>query len=139
MANTFRWAAACACALFLVTSGASRAQTAPAETSPAAPAQRLTGSAAAAAISGNTITGKIEGEENVFFFSSDGRMSMLEGTEKTVGKWEMRGLELCLLVEGEDEECYGLEVSGNVATIREDATVAYQMQILKGNARGLQL
>ena len=111
----------------------------PPATGPTTMTVRLSGAAALAAIAGNTLTGKIDGEETTLFLANDGRMTMLADSEQTQGRWEMRGRELCILVEGEDDECYDLEVSGNIATLKEDATTSYRLDIVKGNVKNLPL
>ena len=115
---------------------------APAPPPPVTPApapQRLTGAAAIAAIAGNTLSGKIDGADNTIFFSNDGRMTMLVDAEQTQGKWELRGREVCILVEDEDDECYDLEVTGDVAVLKEDASTSYRLTITRGNAKNLPL
>lgn len=115
------------------------AQTAPPEPPAAGKSETLTGAAAIAAIAGNTLTGKVDGEEKTIFLATDGRLTMLEDSEQTQGKWELRGARLCVIIEDEDDDCYGLEVAGDIAILREDATTAYRLNILRGNARNLPL
>ena len=80
-------------------------------------------------------TGKIDGEDNTIFFANDGRLTMLVDAEQTQGRWELRGTKVCILVEDEDDDCYDIEVSGNVATLKEDATTSYRLDIAKGNVK----
>ena len=158
-----------ALAALLIASGAAFAQTPPAdapaappaaaapapavEAPPAAPAptpppaaaaapataQRLTGAAAGAALAGNTLSGKVDGADKTIFFSNDGRLTMLEDSEQTQGKWEIRGREICVIVDDEDDDCYELEVTGDTAVLKEDDTTSYRLTITKGNAKNLPL
>ena len=125
---------------------AALAQSPPADAPPAppaaaapTPAQRLTGTAAGAALAGNTLTGKVDGADKTIFFSTDGRMTMLEDSEQTQGKWELRGREICIVVDDEDDDCYELEVTGDTAVLKEDDTTSYRMAIAKGNPKNLPL
>ena len=102
-----------------------------------ASAASLTGAAAAAAIAGNTLTGKVDGKEWTVFFSNNGQMTMLEDSEQSQGKWELRGTKVCIIVKGEDDECYELEVSGDVAMLRENDTTSYRLTVGKGNIKNL--
>ncbi len=106
---------------------------------PAPMPQTLRGEAAIAAVSGNTLSGKIDDEENTIYLAPDNRLGLKIDDESSKGKWSARGEKLCLLVEGEDEECFGLEVEAGIAILREDANTAYRLQILQGNARNLPL
>ena len=150
---TARPGRAAAIATLVFATGAALAQTPPADTPaappatvapapdapPAAPVQRLTGTAAGAALAGNTLTGKVDGADKTIFFSTDGRMTMLEDSEQTQGKWELRGREICIVVDDEDDDCYELEVTGDTAVLKEDDTTSYRMAIAKGNPKNLPL
>lgn len=104
-----------------------------------APAQTLTGAAAAAAISGNTLSGRIDDENQSIFFSPDGRMAMVVDAEQTQGLWEQRGPQICLIIADEEDACYAVEVTGDTATVREYETKAYSMAITRGNTQNLPL
>ena len=62
---------------------------------------------------------------------------MLEDSEQSQGKWELRGTKVCIIVKGEDDECYELEVSGDVAMLRENDTTSYRLTVGKGNIKNL--
>ena len=102
-----------------------------------APAGRLKGADAMAAVSGNTLSGKIDDEENTIFLSPDGKLSIEIDAERSRGKWAARDGKLCMTIEGEDEECFGLEVEGGAATLSEDSTHSWNLKIMSGNAKSL--
>jgi hypothetical protein len=110
---------------------------APAAPAAAAPAASLTGAAAAAAIAGNTLTGKVDGKEWTVFFANNGQMTMLEDSEQSQGKWELRGTKVCMVIKGENDECYDLEISGDVAMLKESETTTYRLTVGKGNTKNL--
>ena len=114
-------------------------EAAPQNSGPSTLTIRMTGAAAVGAIAGNTLTGKIDGEDYTIFFNNDGRLTMLVDAEQSQGRWELRGREVCILIQGEDDECYEIEVAGAVATLKEDATTSYRLDIVKGNSKNLPL
>ena len=105
----------------------------------AAPAQTLAGAAAAASLSGSTLSGKIDDEDQSIYFSPDGRMAMRVDAEETQGKWEQRGEKMCVIIVDEEDACYAVEVNGDTATVREYETKSYTMKIAKGNTGNLPL
>lgn len=101
--------------------------------------RRLTGLAAWNALVGNTITGKNDDDvEIVELFRRDGTSRLLIGNKIQTGKWAVKGQKVCFEYPTDDEEtCYGLEVSGAIATFTEDDGSGRRYTILPGNPKAL--
>ena len=112
------------------------AQTTPTQPAPA-PAEKLTGLAAWNALVGNTVVGKLEGQDFVDYYLTDGKVkSMVEGQVVT-GQWSLEGEKICFVYPNEPKECYAMEVVGDSATFTDPSGIGIRTQILKGNARNL--
>ena len=71
------------------------------------------------------------------FFANNGQMTMLEDSEQSQGKWELRGTKVCIIIKGENDDCYELEVTGETAMLRENATTSYRLTAWQGNTKNL--
>jgi hypothetical protein len=98
---------------------------------------RLKGSAAMDALKGNTIVGQIDGTDHVMFFSADGGLKMVVDGDLAEGKWKHSGDQLCLVFEGEDDECYRLEVEAGKAFLLDSENQGSSLAIETGNSKKL--
>ncbi|WP_406856496.1 hypothetical protein ABEG18_02375 [Alsobacter sp. KACC 23698] len=106
----------------------------------AAPAAgKLTGLAALNAVIGNTVSGKnADGDAGVWFYDKKGAVKQLVDDEITVGKWAIKGEKICEEYPEDDEEtCYTVDVSGNVATFADEDGNGRRYTIAAGNAKNL--
>jgi hypothetical protein len=106
----------------------------------AAPAAgKLTGMAALNAVIGNTVSGKnSDGDAGVWFYDKKGAVKQLVDDEITVGKWAIKGEKICEEYPEDDEEtCYTVEVSGNIATFADEEGNGRRYTIAAGNAKNL--
>jgi hypothetical protein len=104
-------------------------------------ARKLTGLDAWAQIVGNSITGKSDdGDPLTEYYLKDGTLKQLVDDEITKGKWTLRGQQVCMVYgddDDDDEECYKLEVSGDVATFTDSDGKGKRYTIVKGNPKQL--
>ena len=103
----------------------------------AAPAAQLTGLAAWNALVGNTITGKNDDGLLTEYYLPDGSVKSKTDDESSVGRWSVRGERVCFKFPKEDEECYRLQVQGNVATYTGSDGKPWRYEVLKGNPKRL--
>jgi hypothetical protein len=98
---------------------------------------RIKGAAAMDALKGNTIVGQIDGTDHVMFFASGGALKMVVDGDFAEGKWKHSGDQLCLVFEGEDDECYRLEVEGGNAHLLDSENQGSSLAIEAGNSKKL--
>jgi hypothetical protein len=99
----------------------------------------LTGLAAWSAVVGNTITGKdSDGLSLSEFYGPDGTVKQLDDDETATGKWVVRGENVCFKFPREKEEnCYKVEVIGDIVTFIDEDGDGKRYTILSGNAKKL--
>jgi hypothetical protein len=102
-------------------------------------AKTLTGLAAWSAVVGNTITGKdSDGLSLSEFYGPDGTVKQLDDDETATGKWVVRGENVCFKFPREKEEnCYKVEVIGDMVTFIDEDGDGKRYTILSGNAKKL--
>lgn len=95
----------------------------------------ITGAEAWLSIIGNTVTGKVEGEVIFEYYRKDGTLTLLEGTEKTKGKWSLEGEKVCFKYPDEDKDCQTVTRTGDEATFMRKNKSGYRLKVLEGNPK----
>jgi hypothetical protein len=98
---------------------------------------KLTGSDAWKAVVGNTIVGRRDDQDFADYYSPDGRIVSLDGSEIEIGSWELRGDQVCTNYPSEGKECYHIDVLGDTATFVDEDGIVFHGTILKGNPKNL--
>jgi hypothetical protein len=102
-----------------------------------APTAKLTGRAAWNALIGNSITGDDDGEPLVEYYAPNGTVKSRSGKELLTGKWTLRGEQVCFKYTGYDNDCYRVEVTGDVAMFFDSDGSSSTYTMLKGNPKKL--
>ena len=100
-------------------------------------ANKRAGIAAWNALVGNTVFAKIDGEEDFDFFSSDGEVRSMEGSDVSRGKWMLEDPKICFQYANSSKECYSLEVIGNSVVFTDEDGTGQRYKILSGNPKQL--
>ncbi len=112
------------------------AQPAP-QPAPATPG-KLSGAAAWAVLVGNTISGKIAGEDFSDYFDPGGAVRHVDGNGLSAGTWSLQGDKVCLDFPDDDERsCLTLEVEGSAGTALDDDGTPIRFAVETGNSKGL--
>ncbi|MCA0304838.1 MAG: hypothetical protein LCH95_20725, partial [Proteobacteria bacterium] len=82
----------------------------------AAAGKTLTGGEAWLTIVGNTITGRVDGEEIFEHYRKDGTLALMEGSAITKGKWSLEGERICFKYPDEDKDCQSVSRTGDEVT-----------------------
>ena len=102
---------------------------------------KLTGVEAWNQVVGNSVSGKTaDGEALTEFYMKDGTLKQLIDDETTDGKWTVKKQQVCFVYgddDDDDEECFKLEVAGNIATFIDSDGKGRRYTILKGNPKNL--
>ena len=110
----------------------------PAAAAPAAaPAGKLTGLAAWTALVGNSVSGKVDGEDYTDYYMDNGTVKTLHGSKLSSGKWSFDGGKACFLYPKEDPDCYTVEVDGDVANFTDKSGTGTRFKVEKGNPKKL--
>ena len=106
-----------------------------------APARKLTGLDAWNQVVGNSVTGKTDDDEAITeYYLKNGKVKQLIDDETNNGEWTLKGQQICFLYDGDDDddqECYKLEVVGDIATFIDSDGKGRRYTILKGNPKNL--
>lgn len=110
---------------------------APAAAPPADPG-RLSGAAAWATIVGNTIDGKVAGEDFADYFDPSGAVRHVDQNGLSSGTWALQGDKVCLDFPDDDERsCLAFEVAGGAGTAVDDDGTPIRFTVRPGNSKGL--
>ena len=105
------------------------------------PARKLTGLDAWNQVVGNSVTGKTDDDEAITeYYLKNGKVKQLIDDETNNGEWTLKGQQICFLYDGDDDddqECYKLEVVGDIATFIDSDGKGRRYTILKGNPKNL--
>ncbi len=111
--------------------------TAPPPASAATP-EKQTGAAAWAAIVGNTIEGKVAGQDFSDYFDKGGGVRHVDQNGLSSGTWTLQGDKVCLDYPDDDERsCMSFEVAGTSGTALDDDGNRIRFTIEPGNSKGL--
>lgn len=111
--------------------GQSAAATAP-------PANKtMTGAEAWLTLIGNTVTGKIDGEEIFEYYRKDGTLALMEGSALTKGKWSLEGERVCFKYPDEDKDCQTISRTGDEVTFKRKDKSGYRLKVVQGNPKNL--
>lgn len=89
------------------------------------------------AIIGNTVKGKIEGEDAYEYVLADGTTKLMIGTDIVEGKWAVVGQTICFQYPEEETECYRVEMAGKTVTFTDSQGKGTRWQLLTGNPQNL--
>lgn len=97
----------------------------------------ITGAEAWLTLIGNTITGKIDGQEIFEHYRKDGTLTLLEGSDLTKGKWSLEGEKVCFKYPDEDKDCQTITRTGDEVTFMRKDKKGYRLKVLQGNPKNL--
>ena len=97
----------------------------------------MTGAAAWLTLIGNTVTGKVDGEEIFEHYRKDGTLALMEGSEITKGKWSLEGERVCFKYPDEDKDCQTISRTGDEVTFKRKDKSGYRLKVLQGNPKNL--
>ena len=98
----------------------------------------LSGAAAWEAIKGNTILGKVAGEDFSDYFDPGGAVRHVDGNGQSAGTWAVQGDKVCLdFPEDDERSCLSFEVTGATGTAVDDAGTPLRITVEPGNTKGL--
>lgn len=97
----------------------------------------MTGAEAWLTIIGNTVTGKIDGEEVFEHYRKDGTLTLMEGSSLTKGKWSLEGERVCFKYPDEDKDCQTISRTGDEVTFKRKDKSGYRLKVLQGNPKNL--
>jgi hypothetical protein len=119
--------------------GAPKTATAPpADTrAPADGSKTLTGAEAWMTIIGNTVGGKIDGDEVYEYYRKDGSTVLLDGSDITKGRWTLEGERVCFKYPDEDKDCQTVSRTGDDVTFMRKGGKGYRLKVLAGNPKNL--
>lgn len=104
----------------------------------APPANRtMTGAEAWLTLIGNTVTGKIDGEEIFEHYRKDGTLTLMEGSALTKGKWSLEGERVCFKYPDEDKDCQTISRTGDEVTFKRKDKTGFRLKVLQGNPKNL--
>ena len=104
---------------------------------PAAGDKTITGAEAWLSLVGNTVTGKIDGEEIFEHYRKDGTLTLLEGNDLTKGKWSLEGEKVCFKYPDEDKDCQTISRTGDEVSFMRKDKKGYRLKVLQGNPKNL--
>ena len=102
-----------------------------------APAQTVTGGEAWLTIVGNTITGRVDGEEIFEHYRKDGTLALMEGSAITKGRWSLEGERICFKYPDEDKDCQTVSRTGDEVTFARKGGKSFRFKLLPGNPKNL--
>lgn len=97
----------------------------------------MTGAEAWLTIIGNTVTGKVDGEEIFEHYRKDGTLTLMEGSSLTKGKWSLEGERVCFKYPDEDKDCQTISRTGDEVTFKRKDKSGYRLKVLQGNPKNL--
>jgi hypothetical protein len=97
----------------------------------------MTGAEAWLTLIGNTVTGKIDGEEIFEHYRKDGTLALMEGSAITKGKWSLEGERVCFKYPDEDKDCQTITRTGDEVTFKRKDKSGYRLKVLQGNPKNL--
>lgn len=97
----------------------------------------ITGAEAWLSLVGNTVTGKIDGQEMFEHYRKDGTLTLLEGSDLTKGKWSLEGEKVCFKYPDEDKDCQTITRTGDEVTFMRKDKKGYRLKVLQGNPKNL--
>ena len=111
---------------------------APAANPPAASAfKTLLAGEAWLTVVGNTLTGKVDGEVLYEYYRKDGTLTLMEGSELTMGKWTLEGENVCFKYPDEDKDCQTISRAGDEVTLTGANGQGLRLKLLQGNPKNL--
>lgn len=117
--------------------GATGAPAASASAPSAGAGKTTTGGEAWLSIIGNTITGRVDGEEIFEHYRKDGTLALMEGSEITQGKWSLEGERICFKYPDEDKDCQNVSRTGDEVTFARKGGKSLRFKLLNGNPKNL--
>ena len=109
----------------------------PAAAATPAPAGKVTGLAAWTLLVGNSVSGKVDGEEYTDFYMENGTVKTLHGSTLSSGKWTFEDGRACFMYPKEDPDCYRVEVDGDVVNFTDKSGSGTRLMLEKGNPKKL--
>ena len=100
-------------------------------------AKTVTGGEAWLTIVGNTITGRVDGEEIFEHYRKDGTLALMEGSEITKGRWSLEGERVCFKYPDEDKDCQMVSRTGDEVTFARKGGKSFRFKLLSGNPKNL--
>lgn len=100
-------------------------------------AKTVTGGEAWLTIVGNTITGRVDGEEIFEHYRKDGTLALMEGSEITKGRWSLEGERVCFKYPDEDKDCQTVSRTGDEVTFARKGGKSFRFKVLAGNPKNL--
>ena len=88
-------------------------------------------------IVGNTITGRVDGEEIFEHYRKDGTLALMEGSAITQGKWSLEGERICFKYPDEDKDCQTVSRTGDEVTFTRKGGKSFRFKLLPGNPKNL--
>ena len=116
---------------------ATPAPAAPAVAAAPAPAGKVTGLAAWTLLVGNSVSGKVDGEDYTDFYMENGTVKTLHGSTLSSGKWTFEDGRACFMYPKEDLDCYRVEVDGDVVNFTDKSGSGTRLLLEKGNPKKL--
>lgn len=105
---------------------------------PAPAGAALSGAAAWEALKGNTILGKVAGEDFSDYFDPGGAVRHVDGNGQSAGTWAVQGDKVCLdFPEDDERSCLAFEVTGSTGTAVDDDGTPLRFTVEPGNSKGL--
>ena len=102
-----------------------------------APAGTVTGAEAWLSIIGNTVAGRIDGEEVFEHYRKDGTLAYMEGSEITKGRWSLEGERVCFKYPDEEKDCQTVSRTGDDVTFARKGGKSLRFKLLPGNPKNL--
>jgi hypothetical protein len=99
--------------------------------------QTITGGEAWLSIVGNTITGRVDGEEIFEHYRKDGTLALMEGSAITKGRWSLEGERVCFKYPDEDKDCQSVSRTGDEVTFSRKSGKSFRFRLLAGNPKNL--
>ena len=110
---------------------------APSGSGSAGTGKALSGGEAWLTIVGNTITGRVDGEEIFEHYRKDGTLALMEGSEITQGRWSLEGERICFKYPDEEKDCQAVSRVGDEVTFARKGGKSFRFRLLPGNPRNL--
>lgn len=117
--------------------GGQEAAASPASPPQAAFSKTLTAGEAWLTVVGNSLTGKIDGDEVFEYYRKDGTLTSMEGSELTNGTWTLEGEKVCFKYPDEEKDCYDVSRTGDEVTLTGGNGKGLRLTVLPGNPKNL--
>jgi hypothetical protein len=103
----------------------------------ASAARTLTAGEAWLTVVGNTLAGKVDGEDLYEHYRKNGTLTLMEGSELTEGKWTLEGEKVCFKYPDEDKDCQTISRTGDEVTLTNAKGKGLRLKVLQGNPKNL--